>query len=86
MMSECKKIRAEICVPSVGAFTFPEGPRGKGIREILQTKNELIIIFDDGVRQILPFPDWWFGTRSEYNRLSAEEKQNKDLYFIEEGT
>ena len=28
------------------------------------------------------FPDWWFGTRSQYNGLSYEEKTSKQLYFI----
>ena len=28
--------------------------------------------------------DWWIGTRSEYDNLSASEKTEKSLYFIEE--
>ena len=85
-MIEGKKIRASVTVPSADAYTFPAGPRGTGIKEITQTKNEIIIVFDDDTRQVLSFPDWWFGTRNEYNRLSQEERCSKDLYFIEEGT
>ena len=85
-MSNCKKITARIDVPSVNAFTFPEGPKGTGIKEVLQDKNNIIFVLDNGNRYFVAFPNWWFGTRNEYNSLTSEERNSKDLYFIEEGS
>ena len=83
---ELKTIKAGIKSQAVNAYTFPEGPRGRGIREVIQRKNSLEFIFDDDSRQLVFLPNWWFGTRTEYNHLSESEKNEKDLYFIEEGT
>ncbi|MBR5232975.1 MAG: hypothetical protein IKW03_02075 [Clostridia bacterium] len=83
---ECKTVKAEIKSPVVNAFTFPEGPRGIGIKEIRRINNVMIITFDDDRQQVLEMPDWWFGTRTEYNNLSESQKYEKEIYFIEEGT
>ncbi len=85
-MMNCKTVKADIKCPAVNAFTFPEGPRGVGIKDILQDKNKLIILFDNETSKTLEMPNWWFGTRDEYNSLSAEERASRDIYFIEEGT
>ncbi len=83
---DMKTVRASIKCPSVNAFTFPEGPRGRGIKEIVQHENQLNIIYDDETTQLVILTNWWFGTRNEYNALLPEEKTAYELYFIEEGT
>lgn len=85
-MSECKIISAGITTPHVDAYTFPAGPRGKGIKSVTQYENTIVFTFDDDSLENFVFPDWWFGTRTEYNNLSDAEKTSKQLYFIEEGT
>lgn len=85
-MSECKTISAQITTPRVDAYTFPSGPRGAGIKSVVQDGNNIIFTFDDGFVENFVFPDWWFGTREEYNKLSDYEKKSRQLYFIEEGT
>lgn len=79
----------EICAHSetqgVCVKTYPSGPKGRGIKEIIQSKNRLTVVYDDGVTQDFVL-DWWFGTREEYNSLSDAEKTEKSLYFIEEGS
>ncbi len=85
-MSDCKIISAGITTPHVDAYTFPSGPRGAGIKAVVQEDNTIIFTFDDESIEKFIFPDWWFGTREEYNRLSDREKTEKQLYFIEEGT
>lgn len=78
----CAQTEAQgICVK-----TYPTGPKGRGIREISQHGNRLTVTYDDGIKQDFMLPDWWFGTREEYNSLSEAEKTEKSLYFIEEGT
>lgn len=72
--------------PEINAETLPAGPRGRGIESISQQENVLTVTYDDGAKQDFFLPDWWFGTKSEYNKLSADEKRSKSLYFIEEGT
>ena len=80
----------EICAPSeaqgICVRTYPTGPRGRGIKEISQSQNKLSVTYDDDKTQDFMLPDWWFGTRAEYNRLSQAERSEKSLYFIEEGT
>ena len=85
-MNECKIISAGITTPNVEAYTFPSGPRGAGIKSVTQDGNSIIFTFEDDTMENFVFPDWWFGTRTEYNRLSDKEKREKQLYFIEEGT
>lgn len=85
-MNECKIISAGFTTPHVDAYTFPSGPRGAGIRSVTQEDNTIVFKFDDGSIENFIFPDWWFGTRNQYNELSHEEKTSKQLYFIEEGT
>ncbi len=85
-MSDCKIISAGITTPHVDAYTFPSGPRGAGIKSVIQEDNTIIFTFDDESIEKFVFPDWWFGTREEYNSLSDREKTEKQLYFIEEGT
>ncbi len=75
-----------IDTPSVTACTFPTGPRGIGIKSISQTDNYITVTYDDERTQVLMLPDWWFGTRAEFNSLSETEKTEKSLYFIEEGS
>ena len=80
----------EICAPSeaqgICVRTYPTGPRGRGRKEISQSQNKLTVTYDDDKTQDFMLPDWWFGTRDEYNSLSEAEKTEKSLYFIEEGT
>ncbi len=85
-MNLCNNICAEKNTDGVCVRTYPTGPRGRGISEIHQTENRLTVTYDDGVTQDFQLPDWWFGTRDEYNSLPADEKTSKSLYFIEEGT
>lgn len=85
-MSDCNCLCAEILTPQVKAVTFPTGPKGNGIKSIKQQENRLTVTYDNGEEQIFELPDWWFGTRTEYNALSANEKTEKSLYFIEEGS
>ena len=75
-----------ISQPEINVETLPAGPRGRGIESISQKENLLTVTYDDGGTQDFFLPDWWFGTKSEYNKLSAAEKSSKSLYFIEEGT
>lgn len=83
---DMKTIRASLKTPCVSAFTFPEGPKGRGISEIIHEENKLKIIYDDETTQFVVMTNWWFGTRREYNNLLPEEKKAYELYFIEEGT
>lgn len=85
-MADCKRSCISIDVPCVNAVTLPTGPRGAGISEIEQKDNKLTVTYDNGDKQVFELPDWWFGTRDEYNSLSDTEKTEKSLYFIEEGT
>lgn len=78
-------ISAGISTPEINACTYPQGPKGPkgtGIKNISQDKNRIIITFDDDSVQELAFPDWWFGTREEYNSLTDEEKNRYYLHFI----
>lgn len=77
-------VNASISVPNVNVLTYPQGPRGVGISSVKQDKNIITIIFDDGRECKLSFPNWWFGTRNEYNNMSDEEKNRYYLHFIEE--
>ena len=54
--------------------------------KIKQEENRLTVTYEDGASQVFELPDWWFGTRREYNGLSKTERTEKSLYFIEEGT
>lgn len=83
---DMKTVRASIKCPSVHAYTFPEGPRGRGIRQVIQQGNKLEFIFDDDTSQLVVMTNWWFGTRTEYDKLLPEEKKAYELCFIEEGT
>lgn len=85
-MSECNCVYADILTPQVSASTYPAGPKGNGIKSISQQENRLTVTYDNGETQVFELPDWWFGTRDEYNALSSDEKTAKSLYFIEEGT
>lgn len=81
-----ENININISQPEINAETLPAGPRGRGIESISQQENVLTVTYDDGAKQNFFLPDWWFGTKSEYNKLSADEKRSKSLYFIEEET
>ena len=83
---EHKTIKASIKSPVINAYTFPEGPKGRGIKKITHEKNMLTILYDDESSQIIPMLNWWFGTRSEYNCLLPSEKNQYEMYFIEEAT
>lgn len=85
-MKECRTVDAGIITPQVNAYTFPSGPRGVGIKDVTQEGNTIVFTFDNDSVEKFVFPDWWFGTRSEYNALSEGEKTSKQLYFIEEGS
>ena len=85
-MTNCNNNTITLSQPEINAETLPAGPRGRGIESIIQKKNVLTVTYDDGDKQDFFLPDWWFGTRSEYNKLSATDKISKTLYFIEEGT
>lgn len=85
-MNNGNNICARIETPVVNACTYPTGPKGNGIKSIKQQENSLTVTYDNDEKQVFDLPDWWFGTRSEYNSLSASEKTEKSLYFIEEGT
>ncbi|MBR3868072.1 MAG: hypothetical protein IKM66_02035 [Clostridia bacterium] len=85
-MSDCNCVYAQIQTPQVNAATYPTGPRGNGIKSIEQHENLLTVTYDNGKTQVFELPDWWFGTRAQYNALSADEKKEKSLYFIEEGS
>ena len=80
----CNSVSIE--TPVINACTLPAGPKGNGIKSISQHENLLTVTYDNGEEQIFELPDWWFGTRNEYNSLSESEKTEKSLYFIEEGT
>ncbi len=75
-----------LSVPEINVSTYPQGPRGTGIKSISQNKNVITVTFDDGRESVLTFPHWWFGTKDEYNSLSEEEKAGYYLHFIEEGS
>lgn len=79
-------ITASVTAPEVRAFTLPAGPKGVGIRKVTLSGNLITIEYDDGNTQTLSLPGWWFGTRAQYNALTAEEKAEYSLHFIEEGT
>ena len=80
----CNSVSIE--TPVINVSTLPAGPKGNGIKSIRQHENLLTVTYDNGEEQIFELPDWWFGTRNEYNSLSESEKAEKSLYFIEEGT
>lgn len=79
-------INASISVPVINAYTYPQGPRGVGIKSITQDGNTVTIVLDDNSKSKLTFPDWWFGTRAEYNAMTQDEKNMFELHFIEEGS
>lgn len=85
-MNECKTVNAGIITQQVNAYTFPSGPRGIGIKDVAQKGNTIVFTFDNDSVEEFVFPDWWFGTRDEYNALTDNEKTSKQLYFIEEGS
>lgn len=85
-MNNCNCVEAQIICPEICVTTPPTGPRGAGIRHISQEGNRLTVTYEDARTQVFELPDWWFGTRAEYNRLSQAERSEKSLYFIEEGT
>lgn len=79
-------MNASITTPEISACTYPQGPRGIGIKSITQDKNNIIITFDDGATQNLKFPDWWFGSIEEYNSLTSVQKREYSFFFIREET
>lgn len=79
-------VNASISVPEVNACTYPQGPRGTGIQSVSQNKDVITVTLDDGRQFSVTFPDWWFGTRNEYNLLTQEERDSFYLHFIEEGS
>lgn len=85
-MSELHNVKVNISQPTIRAVTLPAGTQGRGIKNIKQYENILAVTYDDGEIQEFFLPDWWFGTRTEYNNLSEDNKKSKSLYFIEEGT
>lgn len=40
----------------------------------------------ENAKQHPSYREWWFGTREEYNSLTNDERNEKLIYFIEEGT
>lgn len=40
----------------------------------------------ESLSDIPAFCPWWFGTRNEYNAMTAEERNGYSLHFIEEGS
>jgi hypothetical protein len=40
----------------------------------------------DNAKEHPSYREWWFGTREEYNSLTQDERNEKLIYFIEEGT
>lgn len=85
-MNNSNRICVSVETPVINACTLPSGPKGNGIKSIKQHENMLTVTYDNGEEQNFELPDWWFGTRAEYNNLSESEKKSKSLYFIEEGT
>lgn len=77
-------INTDILVPDVKVSTYPQGPRGVGIKSITQQDNYIYITFDDGNGSIINFPDWWFGTKEMYYALSPEERNRFSIHFIRE--
>lgn len=53
--------------------------------EIDELKEEYYALLDQ-LSDMAAFSPWWFGTRKEYNALTAEEKAEYALHFIEEGS
>ncbi len=85
-MNNCNHNCVSLETPVINACTLPAGPKGNGIKSINQQENRLTVTYDNGEKQTFELPDWWFGTRSEYDNLTESEKREKSLYFIEEGT
>lgn len=77
-------LSAEIITPEISAYTFPAGPKGNSITKIEKVGNTLVFTFDNGETQSVVFPEWWFGTRSEYNAMTAAQRNEYTLHFIEE--
>ena len=75
-------LNASISTTEVNAATYPQGPRGKGIKSIRQDLNSIIITLDDDSEYTVAFPDWWFGTIDEYNAIPIEDRTKHYLYFI----
>lgn len=75
-------VNASITTPQVNAYTYPQGPRGYGIKSISQDRNKIIFTFDNGETQEITFPDWWFGSIEQYNALPLEDRSSCYLYFI----
>lgn len=78
------RIDTSIVVPDINVSTYPQGPRGVGIKSITQNGNSLTVTYDDGRTQEITFPDWWFGTAEMYHSMSADEKKKHYIHFIEE--
>ena len=85
-MKKCCTVQAFVQPEKINAYTVPSGPRGNGIKTITQYGNQIIVTYDNDKQDILNFPDWWFGTRAQYNALTREERNKYYLYFIEEGS
>lgn len=79
-------INASISTPEIKGCTYPQGPRGIGIKSISQDADSIIITLDDNSVHTIAFPAWWFGTADEYNALSSEKKTAYYLYFIKDGS
>ncbi len=80
------EVNAKITVPEMNILMYQQGPKGVGIKSINQENNKIRITLDNNQSYYVAFPNWWFGTRTEYNRLSADERNASYMHFILEGS
>ncbi len=56
------------------------------IYELCEKYEKMFEALVENAKEHPSYREWWFGTRDEYNSLSKDERNEKLIYFIEEGT
>lgn len=56
------------------------------IYELCEKYEKMFQELVDNAKKHPSYREWWFGTREEYNSLTNDERNEKLIYFIEEGT
>lgn len=56
------------------------------IYELCEKYEKMFQELVDNAKEHPSYREWWFGTREEYNSLTKDERNEKLIYFIEEGT
>lgn len=56
------------------------------IYELCEKYEKMFQELVDNAKEHPSYREWWFGTREKFNSLTNDERNEKLIYFIEEGT